>query len=221
MSEAVDAGSILSVITNSLGFRPEQAIVLVGLTTVAEQVETQTEQGVTLSGRVVRKLGEMRLVAIGATTAAGVGASVKGIKDSGAQSLVMVSYERHADSAGARPEANLIATAATKVGLPVLAEVRTLTQAQAVVSPQGGSAVATTVTLPYHWDRRHGAVGGQATFRLRVNVADPTQPLRGLAGRGAIAKRRAIPSGRMTSSGERSPRSMGSLARAPIVIAAR
>lgn len=31
--------------------------------------------------------------------------------------------------------------------------------------------------LPYHWDRRNGAVDGQARFVAEVSVTDPSQPL--------------------------------------------
>lgn len=42
----------------------------------------------------------------------------------------------------------------------------------------GGTPIAAaSVRLPYHWDQRHGAASGRATFRLRVDVADPTAPL--------------------------------------------
>ena len=64
----------------------------------------------------------------------------------------------------------LLALTLVLCGLPALAEVRTLTQAQAVVSPQGGSPVATAVTLPYHWDRQHNYRAGEATFDLAFTL---------------------------------------------------
>lgn len=34
-----------------------------------------------------------------------------------------------------------------------------------------------TVTLPYHWDQRQGAVDGEARFTFEIPAADPTTPL--------------------------------------------
>jgi len=45
-----------------------------------------------------------------------------------------------------------------------------------VVAAAGG-CYSTRTRLPYHWDKLHGAVDGQARFRLSVTVQDTAAPL--------------------------------------------
>jgi len=64
----------------------------------------------------------------------------------------------------------------TLTGPAVLAQVQTLRQAEAVVTV-GGVSARDTVSLPYHWERRHPGVGGGALFELRFHLdALPTEP---------------------------------------------
>ncbi|MFH0128816.1 hypothetical protein ACGLHS_01320 [Variovorax sp. VaC1] len=54
-------------------------------------------------------------------------------------------------------------------------------QAQLTLTLHGKTPAETqkpqTVTLPYHWDQRQGAVDGEARFTFEIPAADPTVPL--------------------------------------------
>lgn len=54
-------------------------------------------------------------------------------------------------------------------------------QAQLTLTLHGKASAETrkpqTVTLPYHWDQRQGAVDGEARFTFEIPAADPTVPL--------------------------------------------
>lgn len=63
-------------------------------------------------------------------------------------------------------------------GLAVSAQALTLElrQAQALVTVQG-QTTRETVSLPYHWDRHHAGLAGEATFELPFELAEaPTVP---------------------------------------------
>lgn len=53
----------------------------------------------------------------------------------------------------------------------------TLQHADVSATVAGVTQPASRLGLPYHWDKLHGAVSGQARFRLRVEVADTSAPL--------------------------------------------
>jgi signal transduction histidine kinase len=61
-------------------------------------------------------------------------------------------------------------------GLPAAAEVVVIEKAQASIAPSGRSPQTGAATLPYSWDERQGAVAGQASFVLEVELADPATP---------------------------------------------
>ncbi|MGJ7524574.1 hypothetical protein [Variovorax sp. GB1P17] len=54
-------------------------------------------------------------------------------------------------------------------------------QAQLTLALRGQAPAETqepqTVTLPYHWDQRQGAVDGEARFSFEIPAADPTTPV--------------------------------------------
>jgi signal transduction histidine kinase len=62
------------------------------------------------------------------------------------------------------------------LALPAQADVIVLKQAQASITPKGGTARTEAVVLPYGWDETEGLVEGQARFVLALDLADPAQP---------------------------------------------
>ncbi|MCA0212653.1 MAG: hypothetical protein LCH79_05695 [Proteobacteria bacterium] len=60
---------------------------------------------------------------------------------------------------------------------PARAAVVQLDRANVIATVAGTQQPATSTRLPYHWDKLHGAAGGQARFRLTVPVQDTSVPL--------------------------------------------
>lgn len=71
----------------------------------------------------------------------------------------------------------LLAWIVAGLGFTAQAAVVQTHRAEVSATVAGVAQPATSTRLPYHWDKLHGAVDGQARFRLSVAVLDPAQPL--------------------------------------------
>ncbi len=63
------------------------------------------------------------------------------------------------------------------LGAPARAATVQVDRAEVTATVAGIAQPGTSTRLPYHWDKLHGAVSGQARFRLSVPVQDTSAPL--------------------------------------------
>ena len=70
----------------------------------------------------------------------------------------------------------LLAAALSLTGLSAVAAVERVTHAQAILTPAGGAAQTTEVTLPHRWDQSFPGQDGMASYRFDIPATKTTGP---------------------------------------------
>ena len=70
----------------------------------------------------------------------------------------------------------LLAAALSLTGLSAVAAVERVTHAQAILTPAGGAAQTTEVTLPHRWDQSFSGQDGMASYRFDIPATKTTGP---------------------------------------------